>query len=107
MPTLIVTTRAGETREVQARSGLSIMEVIRHAGFDELPALCGGCCSCATCHIQVDAAWIARLPPMGAAERSLLDCTANRNDLSRLSCQLAVEESLDGMRLTLAVDESG
>ncbi len=107
MPTLIVATRTGETREVEARSGLSIMEIIRDAGFGDLPALCGGCCSCATCHIQVDAAWIARLPPMGADERSLLDSTANRQDLSRLSCQLVFEASLDGMRVTLAVDDSG
>ena len=54
MPRLIVTTREGETREVEAAAGLTVMEAIRDNGFDELLALCGGCCSCATCHVHVD-----------------------------------------------------
>ena len=45
MPKLIVETREGETREIEGEAGLSVMEVIRDAGIDELLALCGGCCS--------------------------------------------------------------
>ncbi|HWI87577.1 MAG TPA: 2Fe-2S iron-sulfur cluster-binding protein, partial [Sphingomonas sp.] len=54
MPKLIVVTREGEQREIEGEAGLSVMEVIRDAGIDELLALCGGCCSCATCHVHVD-----------------------------------------------------
>ena len=68
MPKLIVVTRAGEEREVEGEVGLSVMEVIRDNGFDELLALCGGCCSCATCHIHVDPEFAAKLPPMSEDE---------------------------------------
>ncbi|MEO1169773.1 MAG: 2Fe-2S iron-sulfur cluster-binding protein, partial [Pseudomonadota bacterium] len=54
MPKLIVVNRAGEETAVDADNGLTVMEVIRDNGFDELLALCGGCCSCATCHVHVD-----------------------------------------------------
>ena len=54
MPKLIVTTREGETSEIDVSDGLTVMEAIRDNGFDELLALCGGCCSCATCHVHVD-----------------------------------------------------
>ena len=53
MPKLIVTTREGETSEIDVSDGLTVMEAIRDNGFDELLALCGGCCSCATCHVHV------------------------------------------------------
>ncbi|MEL6738634.1 MAG: 2Fe-2S iron-sulfur cluster-binding protein, partial [Pseudomonadota bacterium] len=54
MPKLIVTNREGATSEIEVEDGLTVMEAIRDNGFDELLALCGGCCSCATCHVYVD-----------------------------------------------------
>jgi len=60
MPQLIVVTREGETRTIEGETGLSVMEVIREAGIDELLALCGGCCSCATCHVHVDPGYAAK-----------------------------------------------
>ena len=56
MPKLIVVNRDGAEQTVEGDKGLSVMEVIRAHGFDELLALCGGCCSCATCHVYVDPA---------------------------------------------------
>ena len=64
------------------------MEVIRDAGIDELLALCGGCCSCATCHVHVDPDFAARLPPMSEDENDLLDSSDDRDETSRLSCQI-------------------
>ena len=105
MPRLLVTTREGETRAVEGEAGFSVMEVIRAAGFDELQALCGGACSCATCHVHVGEEWWARLPPVGADEDDLLDTATSRNATSRLSCQIPFSEALDGLAVTIAAED--
>jgi ferredoxin len=63
MAYIVVITRNGDRRQIEARPGFSVMEIIRDAGIDEVLALCGGCCSCATCHVFVDSAFANRLPP--------------------------------------------
>ena len=105
MPQLNVVARNGSERTVEGRSGLSVMEVIRGNGFDDLLALCGGCCSCATCHVRVDEEWLDRLPKMSADEDDLLDSSEHRAPNSRLSCQLLFSEALDGMRVTIAPED--
>ena len=105
MPKLIVTTRSGETREVEAQSGLTVMEAIRDNGFDELLALCGGCCSCATCHVHVDPEFAALLPAMTADEDDLLDSSDDRDHTSRLSCQIPFSDALDGLRVRIAEED--
>jgi ferredoxin, 2Fe-2S len=105
MPLLTVITREGEERTLNGEAGLSVMEVIRDGGIDELLALCGGCCSCATCHVHVDEAWVGKLPPMGPDEDDLLDSTSDRDARSRLSCQLPFGPELDGMRVTIAAED--
>ena len=105
MPTLVVVTRDGTEKSVEGESGLSVMEVIRDAGFDELLALCGGCCSCATCHVHVDSEFVDRVPPMSEDENDLLDSSDHRNETSRLSCQVPFGEALDGLRVTIAPED--
>jgi 2Fe-2S ferredoxin len=105
MPKLIVATRDGTETAVQGEEGLSVMEVIRDNGFDELLALCGGCCSCATCHVHVDEEWLAALPAMGEDEDDLLDSSDARQANSRLACQLPFTFSLDGMRVRIAPED--
>ncbi len=105
MPTLIVTTRTGEERELDGEAGLSVMEVIRDGGIDELLALCGGCCSCATCHVHVDPAFADRLPPVGPDEDDLLDSVGERDGTSRLSCQIPFDDALDGLRVRIAAED--
>ncbi len=105
MTKITVISRDGESREVQAEAGLSLMEVIRDNGFDELLALCGGCCSCATCHVHVDPAFADKLPKMGEDENDLLDSTDHRNETSRLSCQIQVSDALDGLIVTIAPED--
>ena len=105
MPRLIVTTRSGETREVEAAAGLTVMEAIRDNGFDELLALCGGCCSCATCHVHVDPEFAALLPRLTADEDDLLDSSDDRDENSRLSCQIPFTDELDGLRVRIAEEE--
>ena len=105
MPKLIVVTREGEESTIEAEAGLSVMEVIRDAGIDELLALCGGCCSCATCHIHVDPAFLGKLPAMSEDENDLLDSSDHRNETSRLSCQVPLSAALDGLRVTIAPED--
>lgn len=105
MPKLIVVNRAGEEQTVEGDAGLSVMEVIRDSGFDELLALCGGCCSCATCHIYVDPAFADALPAMSEDENDLLDSSDHRNESSRLSCQVIMGDATDGLKVTIAPED--
>ena len=103
MAKLVVVTRKGEDREIEATTGLSVMEVLRDGGIDEVLALCGGCCSCATCHVYVESD--VELPPMSQDEDDLLDSSDHRNERSRLSCQLPFTAAMDGVRVTVAPED--
>jgi 2Fe-2S ferredoxin len=101
---LVVTTREGLVQRLDARPGLSVMEIIRDAGIGELLALCGGSCSCATCHVYVDAEYESRLTGMSDDENDLLDAASHRKANSRLSCQLLFSDELEGLKVTIAQD---
>ncbi len=105
MPKLTIVNRAGAESEITAKTGVSLMEAIRDAGFDEMMALCGGCCSCATCHVYVDPAFVGSLPPASPDEDALLESTSHRTATSRLSCQVPLTEVLDGLRVTIAPED--
>ena len=105
MPKLVIVTRDGTEKTIDGEAGLSVMEVIRDAGVDELLALCGGCCSCATCHVHVDPAFADKLVPMGPDEDDLLDSSDARDETSRLSCQIAFGPELDGLKVTIAPED--
>lgn len=105
MPELIVTTRDGSEKTLSGSTNISVMENIRDAGIDELLALCGGCCSCATCHVFVDEKFAAMLPEMSEDEDDLLDSSDHRQENSRLSCQITFTPELDGLRVTIAPED--
>ena len=105
MAKLIVVTRDGTEHEIEGDTSLTVMENIRDAGFDELLALCGGCCSCATCHVHVDPDFAAKLKPMSPDEDDLLDSTSDRDDTSRLSCQIPFSDALDGLKVRIAAED--
>jgi ferredoxin, 2Fe-2S len=105
MAKLIVVKRDGSEESIEAQAGLSVMEVIRDAGFDELLALCGGCCSCATCHIHVDPEFASKVPPMSEDENDLLDSSDHRDERSRLSCQIPFSADMDGLRVIIAQED--
>ena len=105
MPKLTVTTRKGEESTIDVGDGLTVMEAIRDNGFDELLALCGGCCSCATCHVHVDPAFKDKLPPMSDDEDDLLDSSGDRDENSRLSCQIPFTADLDGLKVRIAEED--
>jgi len=105
MPRLVVTTRDGAIREIDAGTNLTLMEVRRDEGLD-IEALCGGCCSCATCHVYIQPAFTNVLPAMGEDEDLLLAASGYRNPtVSRLSCQIRVSEQMEGLELTMTPGE--
>ena len=78
------------------------MNAIHGAGIDELAAICGGSCSCATCHVWIDLDWIDKTGAPGPVEDELLEGSLHRIDGSRLSCQIVMSSDLDGVRVTIA-----
>lgn len=105
MVKLIVTSRSGKTEEIDAAAGVSAQEAIRQAGLDELLALCGGNCSCATCHVYVAPEWSERLLAMSETESDLLDSSDYREANSRLACQLTLNADLDGLTIRIAPED--
>jgi 2Fe-2S ferredoxin len=100
-----VTDRDGATRTVEIAPGGTLMETLRDKGFDIL-ALCGGCCSCATCHVFVAAPWGDKLPARGEDEQALVAETSSYDPAaSRLSCQIQLTDALDGLSVTLAPED--
>jgi 2Fe-2S ferredoxin len=105
MAQMVVVDRDGVEHSVEGRSGLSLMETLREVEWG-VAAICGGMCSCATCHIFVDADWAGRLPAPQPDEKELLqELVGYEPARSRLSCQVNFEESLDGLRIEIAPDE--
>ena len=89
----------GET-VLQGGAGDSVMQLARAAG---LPVLgeCNGSLACATCHVIIDDAWTALLPPITEAEDAMLDTVFDLTPTSRLSCQIRLTDALDGLRVRL------
>lgn len=79
----------------------TLMQAIRHAGLN-IAAQCGGSASCATCHVYVDPAWVDKLPPADDTELAMLDFAEQRQENSRLSCQIELTVELEGLTVTLA-----
>jgi 2Fe-2S ferredoxin len=92
----------GRVHRVDAQPGQSLMQAAVAAGVDGIAADCGGCLSCATCHVLVADDWLPRLPPIGPDEAAMLDATAvPREPGSRLACQVVITPGMDGLRARL------
>jgi len=104
MAEMVIVDRDGTETHVQGRVGVSVMETLRDLD-NGVAAICGGMCSCATCHIWVDEAWVAKLPPCQGDELELLREMSSFKPNSRLSCQVPFTEALAGLRVTIAPDE--
>ena len=105
MLSLVAVDRDGTERVIEGMAGMSVMEALREGGCDEVQAVCGGCCSCATCHVYVDPDFADRLPPMSRDEAGMLEGLSHRTPQSRLSCQLPVTAAMSGLRVTVAPEE--
>ena len=96
-----VTDQDGADHTIPALAGWRVMEIIRDAGLP-INAECGGCCSCATCHVYVDADWQDKLADPHDEEVDMLDEAFDVEDNSRLSCQIIMRDDLNGLKVTLA-----
>ena len=101
--TIAVHLGEGDLRRIEAASGFTAMELMRAGGIPVI-AECGGAGVCATCHCRVPQSWAAKLPQPTDAELEKLDELPSADDRSRLSCQIQVTDTLDGLVLELQAD---
>ena len=105
MPTVWATARGGETRQIEAKSGVSLKDNLKRGGMNEILGICGGCASCGTCHVYVAEDWLQRLPSIEPDEELVLAFSDWRQPNSRLSCQIEVTDALDGLSITVAPED--
>ena len=102
MPTMTFIERDGTHREVDAPSGLSVLEVAHKHGV-EIEGACEGSLACSTCHVIVDPAWADKLPAATEDEEDMLDLAFGLETTSRLGCQIVIGAGLDGLVVRLPV----
>src|SRR5207237_3501568 len=101
MALMRVVDRDGVEHEVEGKTGLKVMETLRELDYG-VAAICGGMCSCATCHVYVDPEWVSKLPTPMSDERELLSELTHHETNSRLSCQIEFTPNLVGLPVTIA-----
>ena len=97
MPGIVFVQADGVRREIDAPSGITLMEAARVNDVQGVVAQCGGACACGTCHVYVDPAWIGRLEPAEDMELGMLETAWQPRENSRLSCQITLAPALDGL----------
>lgn len=106
MAVIRVRTRDGSVSEFEGTIGISLMENIRNSGQEELLAMCGGCLSCATCHVYIESMPSgASLPDVSRDERDFLEGLDFGKPESRLSCQIPFTAALNGIEVAIAPEE--
>lgn len=105
MPKIHAVDRDGTEKVIEGEAGMSLMLNLRNVGGLDIAAICGGMCSCATCHVYVDAAWAEKLEEQSPDEFELVEFSEHYKENSRLSCQIEMTDDLDGIRVTLAPED--
>lgn len=95
----------GSEQTIEANTGSTVMETAIDNDVKGIIAECGGACSCATCHVYVDEAWLERVGQPDAMEDGMLDCVLERRPGSRLSCQIKVTDDIDGLVVRIPEDQ--
>jgi 2Fe-2S ferredoxin len=101
MPKIVFIEHDGTEHSVEAAVGRSVMQAATDNFVPGIIADCGGCCSCATCHGFVDGHWLSKIPAAQADEKSLLEGLLETQENSRLTCQIEITPSLDGLVVRL------
>jgi 2Fe-2S ferredoxin len=91
----------GTEHVIDANNGESVMEAAINNLVPGIDADCGGACSCGTCHVFVDEAWVQAVGEPGEFEEPMLDINPERSANSRLSCQIDISDELDGLVVRL------
>ncbi|MBL4802213.1 MAG: 2Fe-2S iron-sulfur cluster binding domain-containing protein [Emcibacter sp.] len=105
MAKLHVLTSDGTETILNGDVDTSVLEIMQDAGNSDLMALCGGCCSCATCHVYVDEQWLSAVGAVSEDEGDLLDSSDHKKNNSRLACQVKMTDALDGLRVMIAPED--
>ena len=95
--------RDGGIVEAEGAAGISLLEVAQGAGMP-LEGTCEGQMACSTCHVIVARDWFARLPEASEDEEDMLDLAAGAEPTSRLSCQILLDEALDGIEVRIPAE---
>ena len=101
MPKIVYIEHNGTRHEVEVAAGTSVMEGAVKNLIPGIDADCGGACACATCHVFVDPEWLDKTGARSEMETSMLDFAEGVEPNSRLSCQIAVSDALDGLVVRL------
>ena len=97
MPKVTYIEHGGIRHTLDLDGGTTVMEGAIYNNIPGIVAECGGACSCATCHVYVAADWIDRLHPPEDMELGMLECALERRPNSRLSCQITLNDEIDGL----------
>ncbi len=92
---------SGTEHEIDVPNGLTVMEGAIKNKVPGIDADCGGACACATCHVYVDESWAAKIPQKEDGEEDMLDFAFEVKESSRLSCQITVDDTLDGLIVSI------
>ncbi|MER0239022.1 2Fe-2S iron-sulfur cluster-binding protein [Fulvimarina sp. MAC8] len=106
MPKVIYVSSSGDRREIDAKAGTTVMENAVRNDVPGIEAECGGACACATCHVYVDEAWVDKLSGPEAMEEDMLDFAYQPRENSRLSCQIILNDDLDGLTVTTPEEQA-
>ena len=87
----------GDVVTVHASSGMSLMEAARRSGIAGIDAICGGACSCGTCHVIVEDTWMNRIGTRNPVEVAVLEDVNEAGPYSRLACQIRIDDTLNGV----------
>ena len=101
MPRITLIEHSGKEHVVEAKNGDSLMTTAIKNRVPGIDADCGGACSCGTCHVFIDAAWMSKVGESGEFEEPMLDLNPERASNSRLSCQIDISDELDGLVVRL------
>ena len=97
MPKITYIEHSGKSHSVDVPKELSVMEGAVQNNIPGIDADCGGACACATCHVYVDKEWFDKIPKKKKPEQDMIDMSFKPNESSRLSCQIIVNDQLDGL----------
>ncbi len=102
MPRIEVTALDGALSSLHGIEGQTLMEALRNGGCDDIEAICGGACSCSTCHVYLVGGWFEALGERNEGEQELVAESAHFQRNSRLSCQVVLTAAMQDLQVVIA-----